>query len=773
MIIEGVKFKSMHSQINHSGIKGLTFLVLMLVFIGANAQSMSERLEEKFMRFIENHPIETPVLQVGARVIFTGDTLRISGMVTDLFFRPTDAISQVMKVSLVDTTGHSLRTLNFKNQAGTFHGSWYIPHEIPTGSYFLVAHSAYMQNFEEEMSAISPIYIKNIWDSGTTRKYTSPQPGRTFSVDPEGGRLIPGHNQKMLISVPQADATSGKVISKSGKVISEFTLKGGFGVTYFTPDERESYFIQVSTLSGKTHRNPIDIAPAGSTIKVSKVGSRYFVNVLTTEASDQRLSVVLESGNRLQSILPVTFNDQGTATFVLPASALRGHFHTATLLDDEWNVLAIRPFHTPPTTLTLTGPDTVQTDSNATYEFSAMSGVAATFSMRIPDTFSSTTHLLSDMALHYAFAPMSTRMSAMTNSLSIDDLLIYTTSLFEQKWTNLLSESGPFSMTTPPELGIDLRGRTDSGLPKGSWIHFYQWKNQMSYSIEIKDGLFNLPMTDFYDQQTFTYAVKDSTGGSIKTKVAFESMYIDLPELELQEEPAMDSLINKAVGLKRVMAQYRSETTLNQPGLYDQLKADRVYDMTDYVILKSFHEVVVDILVGIGIRSAKGGKELRISDPVSGETFDFKPTIIINDHQVANDHLIWSIPPIYIDEIKVISSKENLGAFEGLGVHGGILGIKLQEDAPDELLGYIEDQKLEVTGFLHAQKRAEAQGIPDFRSELINTAGQQNGATLWTVQSSDETGVYIARIQCLGADGSVSIAEKETVVILPPAKSGK
>jgi len=766
MMNQEVKFKSISiSNLNYCRMmKNLIFILLMLVLCEAKTQSISEDLEGKFMRFIENHPIETPVLQVGSRVVFTGDTLRISGMVTDLFFRPTDAISQVMKVSLVDTTGRTLRTLNFKNQAGTFYGSWYIPHTTPTGSYFLVAHSAYMQNFEEDLRAITPVYIKNIWDPGTTQKFTSIQAKRTFSVYPEGGKLIPGHNQKVLISAPQADATSGKIMSKSGKVISEFLFNEGFGVTFFTPDRKEDYFIQVSTLSGKTHRQAMDIERSGATFKVSKVGSRYFVNVLTTEASNQSLSMVLESGNRLQSILPVTFNDQGTATFVLPSSALQGHFHTAALLDEQWNVLAIRPFHTLPKTMTLSGPDTVKTDTQISYEFPAASGAASTFSMSIPDAFSSNTSLLTDMALHYAFAPVSARVSAMGGNLSIDDLLIYTTSWFDQKWNNILSESTPFSMTIPPELGIDLRGETETVLPEGSWIHFHQWKNKMSYSLEIMDGRFNLPLTDFYDQQTFTYAVKDSTGGPIKTQVKFENLSINLPEIEYIEESATDSLINKAVGLKRVMAQYQSETLLNQPSLYDQLTSDRVYDMTDYVILKSFQEVVVDILVGIGIRSVKGEKELRINDPVSGETFDYKPTIIINDHQVSNDDMLWTIPPIYIDEIKVISSKEHLGIFEGLGVHGGILGIQLQDDAPDALIKNIIDQKIEVTGFLHSQK-SPASDLPDFRNELINIAGKQND---WTVKSSDETGVYRTLIQSLSTDGSVSIAEKKTVVILPP-----
>lgn len=766
MMNQEVKFKSISiSNLNYCRMmKNLIFILLMLVLSEAKTQSISELLEGKFMRFIENHPIETPVLHVGSRVVFTGDTLRISGMVTDLFFRPTDAISQVMKVSLVDTTGRTLRTLNFKNQAGTFYGSWHIPHTTPTGSYFLVAHSAYMQNFEEDLRAITPIYIKNIWDSGTTKKFINIQAKRTFSVYPEGGKLIPGHNQKVLISAPQADATSGKVMSKSGKVISEFLFNEGFGVTFFTPDRKEDYFIQVSTLSGETHRQAMDIERSGATFKVSKVGSRYFVNVLTTEASNQSLSMVLESGNRLQSILPVTFNDQGTATFVLPSSALQGHFHTAALLDEQWNVLAIRPFHTLPKTMTLSGPDTVKTDTQISYEFLAASGAASTFSMSIPDAFSSNTSLLTDMALHYAFAPVSARVSAMGCNLSIDDLLIYTTSWFDQKWNNILSGSKPLSMTTPPELGIDLRGETETVLPEGSWIHFHQWKNKMSYSLEIMDGRFNLPLTDFYDQQTFTYAVKDSTGGPIKTQVKFENLIIDLPEIEYIEESATDSLINKAVGLKRVMAQYQSETLLNQPSLYDQLTSDRVYDMTDYVILKSFQEVVVDILVGIGIRSVKGEKELRINDPVSGETFDYKPTIIINDHQVANDDMIWTIPPIYIDEIKVISSKEHLGVFEGLGVHGGILGIQLQDDAPDALVKNIIDQKIEVTGFLHSQK-SPASDLPDFRNELINIAGKQND---WTVKSSDETGVYRTLIQSLSTDGAVSIAEKKTVVILPP-----
>ncbi len=765
MMNQEVKFKSMsiYSNLDYSRMKKLILILLMLVMSEAKTQSISEDLEGKFMRFIENHPIETPVLHVGSRVVFTGDTLRISGMVTDLFFRPTDAISQVMKVSLVDTTGHALRTLNFKNQAGTFYGSWYIPHTTPTGSYFLVAHSAYMQNFEEDLRAITPVYIKNIWDPGTTQKFTNIQAKRTFSVYPEGGKLIHGHNQKILISAPQADATSGKIMSKSGKVISEFLFNEGFGVTFFTPDRKEDYFIQVSTLSGKTHRQAMDIERSGATFKVSKVGSRYFVNVLTTEASNQSLSMVLESGNRLQSILPVTFNDQGTATFVLPSSALQGHFHTAALLDEQWNVLAIRPFHTLPKTMTLSGPDTVKTDTQISYEFPAASGAASTFSMSIPDAFSSHTYLLTDMALHYAFAPISARVSA-AGTLSIDDLLIYTTSWFNEKWNNILSESTPFSMTIPPELGIDLRGENETVLREGSWIHFHQWKNKMSYSLEIMDGRFNLPLTDFHDQQTFTYAVKDSTGGPIKTQVKFENLSINLPEIEYIEEPATDSLINKAVGLKRVMAQYQSETLLNRPSLYDQLTSDRVYDMTDYVILKSFQEVVVDILVGIGIRSVKGEKELRINDPVSGETFDYKPTLIINDHQVANDDMIWTIPPIYIDEIKVISSKEHLGDFEGLGVHGGILGIQLQDDAPEALIKNIIDQKIEVTGFLHSQK-SPASDLPDFRNELINIAGKQND---WTVKSSNETGVYRALIQCLSTDGSVSIAEKKTVVILPP-----
>lgn len=737
--------------------------LLLICLVPLLAQTPEEEAERRFLKFIESHPIETSHLCVPAGVYFTGDTLPVAGIVTDLFFRPTQEISQILKVSLVDTVGSVLKTLNFTNRNGAFGNSWRIPHHIPTGLYFLVAHTAYMQNFKEEQRDVQAIFIKNIWDDALTQSYVSLSENKMIKWYPEGGGLVAGHSQKVIITAP--GGKGGSIRDGSDNIVAGFDLNNGIATVHFTPIKNKSYHLRISRTDGSQSSHRMDWEEADGTIKVSKIGSRYFINILTAGVS-QPLYLILESNNQFQSMLPVELNEQGTATFALPAVSLNGNFHTAVLVDEALNIIAVRPFHTPATKLSHMTPVTGTSQSSMEIGIQSPVQWAGTITAAKEDPYLRTTSLANNLALSYGFAPLSKKLDPRCQNLTADDLLIYTTELFHAKWKSILQQSNAsFHLKVPPELGIDIRGRISNELQAGSRLNFFQWEKKLSYQVDILNGAFYLPLTDFSGLQTFTYSAVDSMGVPQDTEVVFDSPKTYIRGVDYHHDPRMDSIIEKEIGLKRIIAQYASEERKSQLSLYESLESDRTFDMNDYLILNTFNEVVVDILTGVGISSHKGKKEIRITDPIDG-TYDYRPAIIVNDRQLGDPDLLWSLPPIYLSEIKVLSSKQSLGVFGELGKYG-ILAIKLQNDSPKGLLSHPSDHRITIEGFLDTPSGSSSHNAPEFRNLLYNSADHFTEKSKWILRTSSETGDYKLLLQGLSEKGELLHSEATFSVDLP------
>jgi len=736
-----------------SPLKLIASVFLFLLFYAGNAQELAQSLENHFIRFTENHPVENTNIHPGQKVYFTGDTLHMTGFVTDLFFRPTASMSKIVHVSLLDSAGKLIQTFNFKNENGAYSGAWQIPHKLSSGAYYLAAHTLYQENFTENLSDIEEIFIQNIWEKPSYQKSKS---GTDLKCYAEGGMLIKGHNQRVVFTVPGLEKFMGTITDPLNNKVAEFEMNEGYGAVFFTPEASGNYNIMVKNDQGVSLSNMIEVEERWATIQVNKVGSRYYVSVLGNEIKDP-LHIILESNNMYKTTIPVQFNEQQVSTFTIPANSLNGNFHTLTLINSRNQIVAIRPFYSLPEKADLT-PQTDSLISKDQISIGVSMIPKGTYHTYVgkTDAINHISSLSNKLAMSYGMLPSWERIVGNYSYMDPDNYLITQTKHFKTKWNNLLKDQDKTALTIAPEIGIDIRGKVEPLPESGSKIDFFQWENEMSYAIDVQpDGSFYLPLKDFDNLQTFTYDVRGNQGKLQDVKVKFQLPKLSIPKMEFETSEEADSLISQQIELKQISAQYLNSQSEKKPLLYDILPHDHLYDMEDYVILKHFHEIVADVLQEVSIRQIHGKKGFRINDLSTSKMYFEEPTVIINNTQLANSNLLWAVPPIYIAEIKVLNTKPTLSRFENMGNFSGLIGIRLHDDAPKDFTEPTKNHNLTIAGFLQKNTQRPDSSIPDFRNVLTNKTALVTASWSIALSASSEIGKYSCKIEGLSDSGEL------------------
>ena len=160
--------------------------------------------------------------------VLTGpDQLRISG-------------SDVLKVELLDEKGTLIKSQYHKIVDGTSVGSFQIPNRIKEGNYYLRTYTRWMLNYGPEQFTTKKIWISDSKEGDEFKAIKT----RQISFFPEGGHLIAGVTQNIVVTFNESDVDNIPVVNGKGEVVAKVKNYGmGMGSFLLRPEKGESYSI--------------------------------------------------------------------------------------------------------------------------------------------------------------------------------------------------------------------------------------------------------------------------------------------------------------------------------------------------------------------------------------------------------------------------------------------------------------------------------------------------------------------------------------------------
>lgn len=300
------------------------FIALTLFFsVNINCFAQTENVREKVFIALNSHDL------------LVGETLHYS---TTCLSQSTNRISKLSKYIYVELIGKDGVVFQRKHELseGKASGDFFIPSDLETGPYYLVAYTRWMQNFGD-LSKASIALINPYKD------YSNPQ----LDVEPlavqfgtTSGQLVAGSSNRVVLSASRggkAVVVKGRVINQKGKVTDISTDANGLGHFEVSPHEDESLQLLIEDQNGGFEFFDLPQAIAGGQglnishtsnhISLQPIGAVHNGTLIVQHQGQLIIEKKIESLSAIRllreglprDILTITFrNDKGIEQFTAP-----------------------------------------------------------------------------------------------------------------------------------------------------------------------------------------------------------------------------------------------------------------------------------------------------------------------------------------------------------------------------------------------------------------------------------------------------------------------
>lgn len=224
-----------------------------------------------------------------------GDSVRVDGVVTSIAHHRTAPYSRYLYLEMIGLRDSVLvRQRVACDSIGRFRAVVPTSDLLPDGMYYLRAYTALMRNFSNEGFAYAPLICgaRPADDSASSE-------GVRCQVAPEGGGLVPGVVQKVVVSLRTMSgrAIADRVITLIGddgtEVSSATTSSSGMATLSFIPKPKEHYFVVAvggEGLSAMRYAVP-DAVPGGVKFEASLQGNtiNYMIHNMPADKADLQI----------------------------------------------------------------------------------------------------------------------------------------------------------------------------------------------------------------------------------------------------------------------------------------------------------------------------------------------------------------------------------------------------------------------------------------------------------------------------------------------------
>jgi hypothetical protein len=234
--------------------------------------------------------------------------------------------SGVLRLELRDAENALVSMQYHSVEAGSGEGVLRLPEKLDDGTYEIVAYTRWMKNYGEGQFFRKNIQIGDSEPSANTEMSQKKRP--VIVVYPEGGRLLEGIPNRLVLASRSAEGTSGSVdgtiLDENGTAVANVQpYSNGFGMAIIQPEAGKSYTFK--TKEGEATALP-EILKEGYALRVNTLSSEKIrIEVRATESLKHR-PVVLEGKKDGQSyfIHMLEFEDGSSALDIAKAALPKG-----------------------------------------------------------------------------------------------------------------------------------------------------------------------------------------------------------------------------------------------------------------------------------------------------------------------------------------------------------------------------------------------------------------------------------------------------------------
>ncbi len=738
---------------------GGKFIVCLLAFACFTTGLCQPAQESKNVR-------EEVYLHLSSVDLIVGETVYYSAYIYSMKTGKLSELSKILYVELLDDEGNSIHQTKLTLDHGRGNGEYFIPSLISTGNYRIVAYTRWMKNFNDFFS--QPLTIIN--------PYEKFEPGHSnmakdnLQFFPEGGSLIPGAANRIVVLAGSGKRISGRIVSSSNDLITDFsTDQFGIGEISLKPERDFTYQAIVDKDDGFDFFDlPVACSQCVS-LRVSEHPDRFAIYMNTGVdwgGSSGKIEIVSPQNvlfrGSVESDAPLT---------LLKADLPSGLFNII-LSDDKGKVLSER--------LIFNNKLGFAMQKNGDEVFSTREAVD--YSIEVPDN----SHV--SIAVSYLYntgnqpdiGPMYS-INSRVDKPQLSGLILraypeaINNYLAALKWR--FQDLQPQTFRFLPEFRSDLlegripeyEGEQDIPLAVNLSIPGEAYQVRVSEVDPSGNFILGFDAPEKRGEGYLSVMGGRSSDYSIVMENEFYDNYPSYTFMPIDLDSArIASILRRSINNQIENAYYLPVSVDTLKKEVRQISSFKSYRLDDYTRFPTIRDTFLEYIPEVSISKNESKNEflLKILDFKPGPSAENFPTLLLLDGAPITQKEILDISPFLIERIDILNRKYFFGSI-------GINGIISFHTFDDDLAGYVPETQRITIQSIQDQKGsnrvsyAKDERIPDRRDLLLwepsIVTGTSGNVTL-DFHTSEVTGKYEIRIEGITEGGTpVSIRKYFTV----------
>lgn len=702
---------------------------------------------------------ENVYLHLSSSDLLVGESLYFSSYTYSESSGNLSKLSSILYIEILDQKGESVYQTKIQQHDGIGNGSYYLPSDLETGYYHIVAYTRWMQNFNDfyhqTITIINPYKPHNPVSEKPKKIET-----KFFS---EGGQLIGGKENKIVIkSLDQngdGSLLKGRIVDESGNVISEvLTDQFGFFSFNFIPDPNENYKLIKENKNGFEFINLLEVCTSCVQLRVEKQNDGFEISVQSsTNFIDQLGEVEILRANNIVKHYSLATNSQ---TFIkysdLPHGLLKAVFKINGTIQSErlfWNdEIDISVDNNPKIYTTLENVNTffkITDEANLSISVGKISTKNTLLSMALAHEINSTITI-----------PIAPDFYDSITDERLDNFLITA----QLKSSNAKIDSIPYL----PEYRygivqgkiINKQSRTPLKDVRVA-IGFTSANYQVSVATTNNNGDFILRYDpDLIREEGFVNIIDEDF--PIEYEIILHSeFYNSYPEFSIKQlnfdSLKMSQVIRRSIINQIENAYYIPEDKDSTNLPIHPLTDMRTYKLDDYTRFATMRDTFIELIyeVGVSKNENKYHFNMKIFDVNNNDKYN-SPTLILLDGVMISSEKAMKISPYVIDRIDVLNKNYYFGniMFDGIiALHSSKNDLANTPPLGNKVeLVHVQKDKSRNVGAFNPNKNHRTPHYEPliYWNPMIKHKGGQIDLSFYT---SEVTGVFEIRVEGVTKSG--------------------
>ena len=694
---------------------------------------------------------------------------------------------QILQLSVVNSAGKEVGHSNFGVRDGVGHDQFVLPDSLSSGFYRFTIYNDWMRNFssslffQEEVEIVKKNKIKAIAEKVSRR----------VGFFPEGGTLVAGVSNKVILLTEGFANASGDLVDDKSNIVTSFHIDGlGLGSIVFSPRHGVKYAVK---MSDQVFDLPLTQSEGLALLLTPHADRGPMRMVLTAPANSiyrkQELALIFTSRGEIYYSASVTLENKEFLQLMIPQTALPEGIARLSILTNTGKVLATRLFFVKGDKEVKVSIDATPQDVNTRQKISldvalmdeSGNPLTGEFSVAVLNgklvdsdsmrNFRDYLNIFSEVGYANPF-----ERSPSSEFIRLDHWLI-TQKGQRFDWDKILSSpvnQPKYQMSTL----LSKKGRafdldTNQPAADSTLIMIYLQKHMMGYETHTtSNGQFELPfLFDFWGDDEIFYLSEFRGRENGNVRIAWLEDDVFVPSSRRAEQMQQEDvyanfafrkkLVDKSFHFYSKTAEVKPDLTDPNAEFEDEVSGvDVTVNVQDYIIFPTMIELIREIIPSLQHRKLGGKTTVRVLLSEASIRPIGDPLYVIDGIMTKNTDYFLSMNPSDILTLKIVKDISKLRRFGAMGKNGMVLIQTKKLDLQKLKSG---STTLPVTGLSRPvdfrpldHSNDAGNKLPDFRSTLywaptVKTAA--TGKANFSFYASDDTGPLVIKVLGMTADG--------------------